>query len=120
MSMRSRYAGQSAQGVGRQVAALGRQVPPSAFWRIQVMEPVYRCLANSLSAKWIAERHYGLCRADDVQVEFIMLDPYQRITMKHNNEARPTLQIFTILLLILYIKECLFGYCQRGQRASHM
>ena len=28
-----------------------------------------------------------MCRADDVQVEFIMLDPYQRITMKHNNEV---------------------------------
>ena len=30
-----------------------------------------------------------MCRADDVQVEFIMLDPYQRITMKHNNEVCP-------------------------------
>ena len=28
-----------------------------------------------------------VCRADDVQVEFIMLDPYQRITLKHNNEV---------------------------------
>lgn len=28
-----------------------------------------------------------MCRADDVQVEFIMLDPYQRITMQHNNEV---------------------------------
>lgn len=28
-----------------------------------------------------------MCRADDVQVEFIMLDPYQRITLKHNNEV---------------------------------
>ena len=36
-----------------------------------------------------AKQLQGLCRADDVQVEFIMLDPYQRITLQHNNEARP-------------------------------
>ena len=28
-----------------------------------------------------------MCRADDVQVEFIMLNPYQRITLKNNNEV---------------------------------
>lgn len=27
------------------------------------------------------------CRADDVQVELVMLDPWVRATLKHNNEV---------------------------------
>lgn len=27
------------------------------------------------------------CRADDVQVEFVMLDPYVRITLSHDNQV---------------------------------
>ena len=42
------------------------------------------CDSTSLQSR---EESQWLCRADDVQVEFIMLDPYQRITLKHNNEV---------------------------------
>lgn len=28
------------------------------------------------------------CRADDVQVEFVMLDPYIRTTLEHNDQVR--------------------------------
>ena len=44
-----------------------------------------------------------MCRADDVQVEFIMLDPYQRITMEHNQEVCP--------LPALAISPCLESAC---------
>ena len=47
-------------------------------------------LAPSVAVR-LAEQLHGSCRANDVQVEFIMLDPYQRITLQHNNEACPPL-----------------------------
>lgn len=33
-----------------------------------------------------------LCRADDVQLEFVMLDPYYRLNLAHNNKVSNSLE----------------------------
>ena len=48
------------------------------------------------------------CRADDVQVEFVMLDPYIRTKLQHNDQVRliiaSTSHFFTINLELLLVR----------------
>lgn len=48
------------------------------------------CAAKAGVARLFWDKVVGACmrRADDVQVEFVMLDPYVRAELQHNDQVR--------------------------------